>query len=217
MTLTATEPLLLAEVFGLAAPPPEAPRPRYNVAPTQDVLVIAGDGPRALRPMRWGLVPSWAKDLRIGASLINARADGVATKPSFRAAFKKRRCLVVVDGWYEWKTTASGKEPWRFRRADGLPFALAGLYETWANPAGGTVHSCAVITTEPNRFAAEIHDRMPVLLPREAFDRWLAPNVPPEGLDPAWLRPCPEEWITAERANARVGNPRNDDPGLLRA
>ena len=217
MTLTATEPLLLAEVFALADPPAEPPRPRFNIAPTQDVLVVTADLPRRLTAMRWGLVPSWAKDARIGASMINARSETVAEKPAFRAAFKRRRCLVAVDGWYEWKVVDDGKEPWRFRHPDGLPFALAGLYESWTDPAGSILRSCSVLTTTPNAFAAAVHDRMPVLLPREAFDLWLAPSELSPSDAARLFAPCPDAWITAERANARVGNPRNDDPGVLRA
>ena len=217
MTLTATEPLLLAEVFALAAPPVDAPRPRFNIAPTQDVLVVTGDAPRGLTPMRWGLVPSWAKDVKIGASMINARAETVAEKPAFRAAFKRRRCLVAVDGWYEWKVVAEGKEPWRFRHPDGLPFALAGLFETWVDPKGVAVRSVAVVTTVPNAVARVIHDRMPVLLARDAFDAWLSPSELSPTDRSRFFAPWPESWITVERANARVGNPRNDDPGVLRA
>jgi putative SOS response-associated peptidase YedK len=217
MTLTATEPLLLAEVFRLGAPPPVAPKPRYNLAPTQDVLIVAAESPRRLAAVRWGLVPSWAKDLKLGASLINARADTVAVKPSFRAAFKRRRCLVAVDGWYEWKATEAGKLPFRFRRPDGRPFAVAGIHEAWTAPDGAVVRSCAVITTEANAVAATVHDRMPVVVPAEAFDLWLTQDELSPDDARALLRPAPDPWFVVDPASTRVNSVRNDDPDVLRA
>jgi putative SOS response-associated peptidase YedK len=174
MTLTATEPLALAEAFALDEAPKDAPAPRYNIAPTQDVLVATSELPRRLTPARWGLIPSWAKDPLIGNRMINARAETVAEKPSFRAAFKKRRCLVAVDGWYEWRRTETGKTPFHFRRPDRRPFALGGLWETWRGPDGAPVRSATVLTTTPNAVAETIHDRMPVVVPKEVFDLWLA-------------------------------------------
>lgn len=215
MTLAATEPLLLAEVFALAAPPDPPPAPRYNLAPTQVVHVVTGDGPRRLEGMRWGLVPSWAEDLKIGPRLINARADTVATKPAFRAAYRRRRCLVAADGWYEWRRTADGAVPFHFRRDDGRPFALAGLWESWRAPDGAEVRSACVITTEPNAVAAEIHDRMPVVLPVPAYELWLAPGEISKEDAATLLRACPADFVVPRRASRRVGNVRNDGPDLL--
>jgi len=213
MTLTATEPLLLAEVFELIEPPPPM-RPRFNIAPTQTAPVVL-DGPRRLELYRWGLLPPWTKEPRKGPPLINARADGLATKPSFRAAFKTRRCLVAVDGWYEWKAGPDGKDPWRFRRPDGRPFALAGLWESWKDEDGREVRSFCVVTTAPNACAAEIHDRMPVIVPREAWPLWLEPRALTEAEQAALLRACPEDFVIAERASRRVNDARFDGPECL--
>src|SRR5262245_13539832 len=149
--------------------------PSWNVAPTHSApgVRLAGGGPRPLAMLRWGLVPFWAKDLKVGASLINARADTTGTKPAFRSAFRERRCLVPADGFYEWKRVDGGKQPYRITMADGDPFAFAGLWESWGSKTE-PVETFAIITTEPNALAATVHDRMPVILDPADFDRWLA-------------------------------------------
>jgi putative SOS response-associated peptidase YedK len=154
--------------------------PRYNVAPTQLVPAVRQeDGKRRLAMLRWGLIPSWAKDAKIGYRLINARSDTVATKPSFRSAFKRRRCLVAADGFYEWKRDGKVKQPFFIHRRDEEPFAFAGLWEGWENPEDGKeVQSCSLITTEANELMAPIHDRMPVILAESAYDRWLDAGEP---------------------------------------
>jgi len=146
---------------------------RYNIAPTQPVLVVHEQGARMVEPMRWGLVPSWSRDPEIGARLVNARAETIAEKPSFRTALKRRRCLIPADGFYEW--TGSGKErnPMFIHRRDDALFAFAGLWEEWESPDGSPLHTCTIITTTPNRLIAPIHDRMPVILPREHENTWL--------------------------------------------
>jgi putative SOS response-associated peptidase YedK len=215
MTLTATEPLLLAETFALVLPPDAPPKPRWNIAPTQDVLVVTGDGPRRLEPMRWGLVPPWAADQKAASRLFNARADTVAAKPSFRAAFKRRRALIAADGWYEWTTLDGVKRPWHFHRPDRKPFAIAGLWETYVDAAGVHHRSCCVLTTEANRALSAYHDRMPVVVPASAYDRWLAPSELPPADAALLLAPCPEDWFVAAEASLRVGAVRNDGPELL--
>ena len=154
--------------------------PRYNVAPTQLVPAVRQeDGKRRLAMLRWGLIPSWAKDAKIGYRLINARSDTVATKPSFRSAFKRRRCLVAADGFYEWKRDGKVKQPFFIHRRDEEPFAFAGLWEGWENPEDGKeVQSCSLTTTEANELMAPIHDRMPVILAESAYDRWLDAGEP---------------------------------------
>jgi putative SOS response-associated peptidase YedK len=141
---------------------------RYNVAPTQDVAAVRlVDGQRQLALLRWGLIPSWAKDAKIGASTINARADSVATKPAFRAAYKRRRCLVLADGYYEWLRAGKSKQPYLYEIDGGQPFAFAGLWETWRGTAGldsPPLESCTILTTEANELAQQVHDRMPVIL-----------------------------------------------------
>ncbi len=151
--------------------------PSYNVAPTQPVLtVVQRDGQRVLTAMRWGLVPVWAKDMRIGAKMINARAETVAEKPSFKRLLKSRRCLIVADGFYEWQKDGARKIPMFISVKPKQPFGFAGLYDTWTSPEGETVTSCAIITTHANEMIESIHSRMPVILPRNAYGRWLDPS-----------------------------------------
>jgi putative SOS response-associated peptidase YedK len=173
----------------------------------------AGRGGRALTIMRWGLVPSWARDIRIGASLINARAETVADKPAFRAAYRHRRCLVPADGFYEWQKTAGGKLPWRVARRDRSPFAFAGLWELWEGTGeGSALETFSILTVDANAAIRDIHHRMPVMLFDAAeFELWLAgrPDAA-AGL----LRPCDAAAIEAWPVDKRVGNVRHDDPAL---
>jgi putative SOS response-associated peptidase YedK len=190
----------------------------YNCAPTQSLAVVRSDpdGRRSLDLMRWGLIPSWAKDKAIGPRLINAMAETVATKPAFRDAFRRRRCLVPVDVFYEWQKTCHGKQPYAIGLADSSPMALAGLWERWKDPADGAMlHSFAVITGPPNELVAPVHNRMPVILPPQAWPSWLGDER--EGDDDllALLRPYPAEAMRAYPVAARVGNVRNNDPELL--
>jgi len=184
--------------------------PRYNVAPTQLVPAVRQeDGKRRLAMLRWGLIPSWAKDAKIGYRLINARADTVATKPSFRSAFKRRRCLVPADGFYEWKRDDKVKQPFFIHRKDEEPFAFAGLWEGWENPEDGKeVQSCSLITTEANELMAPIHDRMPVILPASTYDRWLDADDPVNDLQ-SLLKPYPADEMAAYSISTYVNNPRN--------
>ena len=153
--------------------------PRYNIAPTQQVLAIRQDeGKRAFCRLRWGLVPFWADDLKIGYKLINARADGIATKPSFRDALKKRRCLIPATGFYEWRTEGKAKRPFHVFRQDHRPFAFAGLWERW-NKGDTPVESCTIVTTDANDFMKSLHTRMPVILDPKDYDLWLGPATEP--------------------------------------
>jgi putative SOS response-associated peptidase YedK len=191
--------------------------PRCNVAPTQDVPVVrlGKDGAdRELVLVRWGLIPFWAKDPAIGARTINARAETVADKPSFRQAFHRRRCLVVADGFYEWKAAGgAGKEPYWITLAEGRPFAFAGLWERWRNPADETVESCTIIVTAANPFLQPIHDRMPAILDPDDFAAWLDTTRPPAAAQ-ALLRPYPGA-MTAVPVGKRVNRVGNDDPGCI--
>ena len=189
--------------------------PRYNIAPTQDVAAVrlAGDDPMPLFTVfRWGLVPSWAKDVTIGSPLINARAETVAEKPAFRHAFRRRRCLIPADGFYEWEVRPDGvKQPWRIALEGGVPFAFAGLWEYWSGADGSEIESCAIVTTDAAASIARIHHRMPVMLGPSDFS--------------SWLRGTPEEAQTllhayrgkliAHPVSTRVNNVRNDDAALL--
>jgi putative SOS response-associated peptidase YedK len=215
--------------------------PNYNTAPTTDVLVVHEDGStRRLDAFRWGLVPSWAKDLKIGAKMINARAETVATKPAFRRAFAKRRCIVPADGFYEW-TTQPGqerKQPYFIHRPDGEPYAFAGLWEAWRGPkakesasqetagpaatsdlpAPGPVEplrSCTIITTTANDPMSELHDRMPVMLPRSAWDEWLSADERDTDLLGRLLVPAPPELITFHAVSTEVNSARNRGEHLV--
>jgi putative SOS response-associated peptidase YedK len=204
----------LRRLFGFAELPNLAPR--YNIAPTQDVPVVrfGPDDARHLGLLRWGLIPSWARDRAMGNRLINARAEGVATTPAFRAAFKSRRCLVPADGFYEWRTENGIRQPWRITLGDGGPFAFAGLWEAWRDPASGqVVESFAIITTDANALVKPIHDRMPVILDPQDYDRWLTASATDPGL--GLLRPCAADRLRAYRVDPIVNNPRNDDPACL--
>lgn len=217
-TLT-VDPAQLQADFGLEAPPPADLTPRYNIAPTQPVAVIPNETPRRMEWFQWGLVPGWAKDPKIGASLINARGETVAEKPAFRAAFKRRRCLVLADGFYEWKREGAGarapKTPMYIQLADGRPFAFAGLWEAWTAPDGQLRRTCTIITTTPNALMAPIHDRMPVILPPAAYAAWLTPGDLPAPEALAWLQPYDPAAMTARPVSTRVNNPRFDDPAIL--
>ncbi len=194
--------------FDLIGPALNLPS-RYNIAPTQDVTVIrAGDERRYASQMRWGLVPFWAKDLSIGAKMINARSETVAEKPAFRAAFKSRRCLIPADGFYEWTGPKGNKQPYRIVVNDGALFAFAGLWESW-DKEGEVVESCTIITGEPNAVAKPIHNRMPVILAPDNYDTWLG------GDDGELLRPYPPETMTAYKVNRVVSNARNDVPECI--
>jgi putative SOS response-associated peptidase YedK len=209
-TLT-VDPEELMERFHLDAA--EAPSsPRYNIAPTQDVAVILSESPSRLSVATWGLIPNWAKDPGIGAQMINARGETLPEKPSFRSAFKKRRCLVLADGFYEWRREADGKTktPMLMRLKDGEVFAFAGLYELWKTPEGQDLRSCTIVTCEPNELMQTIHNRMPVILPRDAEAEWLDVNTPALALM-AMLRPYRAEDMTAFAVSKRVNNPAYDD------
>lgn len=190
---------------------PEPYAPRFNIAPTQPVLAIPNEGSSA-DFFLWGLIPSWAKDPSIGARLINARAETLAEKPSFRAAFKYRRCLIPADGFYEWKAEPGEKRktPYFIHMQDGKPFAFAGLWETWNSPDGGQLRSCTIITTEPNVLMARLHQRMPVILHPRDYAQWLDPApIQPSGLLPL-LQPFPAEKMTAHPVSTLVNSPAND-------
>ncbi|VAW31540.1 FIG00871087: hypothetical protein [hydrothermal vent metagenome] len=200
----------------VAALPPSVPR--YNIAPTQPIVAIRLDenGQRALTFFHWGLIPSWAKDMKFGSRMINARSETVAEKPSFRAAFKRRRCLIPADGFYEWQKLPSGKQPTFIRPAEGeeRPFAFAGLWEVWRDAEGSVLQSCTILTTKPNELMAPIHNRMPVIVEPEDFDLWLHPEPNPEqGLH--LLRPYPADKMIAYPVSTLVNSPRNDLPDCI--
>ena len=204
----------LAEVFDLADVPHVDPR--WNVAPTQTVPVVV-EGPRGVRrlePMRWGLVPSWADDPSIGSRMVNARAETAATKPSFRAAVRSRRCLVPADGFYEWTVAGGVKQPIHVRRTDRAVFAFAGLWEVWTKGAV-PLETFTILTTEPNDVLRPVHDRMPVILDRGDFARWLDPEIRDPSVVQDLLRPCAGAGWEAVPVSRFVNDPRHEGPGCV--
>jgi len=208
------------QVFGFLERPNLAAR--YNIAPTQEVPAVrlepaeagGATGPHLVM-LRWGLIPVWAKDKAIGSRMINARAETVAEKPSFRAAFAKRRCLIVADGFYEWRKDAGAKQPYRAAMADGRPFAFAGLWEHWTDPSDGTrVESCTIVTTEANELLKPIHPRMPVIVDPADFEAWLDVTAGPDGAR-ALLRPYPAGLMKVYPVSPRVNSVANDDAALI--
>lgn len=191
-------------------------KPRFNIAPTQEVLTVSReDEDNQAQFMKWGLIPFWAKDRSIGNRMINARAETVVEKPSFRQAFQKRRCLVIADGFYEWKKVPGGKVPMRITLKSGEPFGFAGLWETWKSPEGELVRSCTIITTSPNELMEPIHNRMPVILPRDAEAQWLDVGLSDTGLLRELLVPYPASEMEAYGVSNLVNSPKNDVPEVI--
>lgn len=210
-----TTPGELIEIFDLIRAPEFSPR--YNIAPTQPIVVVrAGQEGRVGDWLHWGLVPSWAQDRSIAAKMINARSETAAEKPAFRRAFKERRCLVPVSGFYEWETLAKGnKQPWHIHHRTEPVLAMAGLWETWTAPNGSLLESCAILTVPANPFMAQFHDRMPAILGADDWNLWIDPlGVPPDRLK-SLLVPCPAEWLAREPVSTYVNNARHEGPECL--
>jgi putative SOS response-associated peptidase YedK len=215
-TLT-VDPARLKEAFPWVETPQEL-APRYNIAPSQPVAVVANNSDYKLEYFQWGLVPSWAKDPQIGNRMINARAETLAEKPSFRTAYRRRRCMIFADGFYEWRQNPGGrsKTPMYIRLASGDPFAFAGLWENWHGPDGSQILSCTIITTSPNDMIREIHNRMPVILPEDGYKLWLDPEERnPQELD-GLLRPYPASQLTAYPVSKLVNSPQNELPDCIK-
>lgn len=219
----ATPPDRLAEMFhARLGPDLEAGMASsWNVAPTMAVLgvVMGKDGEWALESFRWGLVPSFARDLSVGNKMINARAESLRTSPSYRAAFVRRRALILADGFYEWRAgPGKARQPYYYVRSDGVPIAFAGLYELWRDPSQGPsvpfLRSCTIVTTDAGPDVAAVHDRMPVILEPDGQRRWLEPGEGGDGLE-AVLRPSPPGTLACWPVDRRVGDPRNDFSGLV--
>lgn len=205
----------LSQTFHVQLPDHE---PQYNIAPTQMVLAVLYNPEsqeREFKQLRWGLIPSWAKDPGMGAKLINARAETVAEKPAFRSAFKHRRCLVVADGFYEWQQQAGKKQPFYFRLQNGQAFGFAGLWEQWKSSEMEQISSCTILTTQSNELLQSVHDRMPVILKQQDYDLWLDPQVQtPEPLQQL-LHPYPTESMTAYPVSTVVNSPKYNTPECI--
>jgi putative SOS response-associated peptidase YedK len=201
---------VIAEIFH-ALNVPELLPARYNIAPSQDIAAVRqGASEREFAWLRWGLIPPWAKDKKLAP--INAMAETAATKPMFRSAFKRRRCLIPADGWYEWQATGgTHKRPYFFGAKDGKPLALAGLWESWEHE-GESLETCAILTTDANEVAAPVHNRMPVILPAEAHADWLDPANQDAASLQDLLRPFPADLLFARRVSTYVNNVKNQGP-----
>lgn len=209
-----SSPAELQEVFQLEGILAAPEKPDYNLPPTREIPVVANSNRRELDLYRWGLVPGWAKDLK-GPMLNNARAETITEKRTFRSALERRRCLVLVDAFYEWKREGKEKTPFLIRRRDGKPMAFAGLWDQWSSPENTTLRSCAVITCGPNEAMKPVHDRMPVIVPPEAFDLWLSPE--PKNADELTelLVPCPPELLEVIRVSPLVNSVKNNSPECM--
>ncbi len=214
---TLTDPDVdLAVQFNL----PEVPdvHPRYNIAPTQPVAAVrlnTGSGQRELVMLRWGLIPSWAQDPEIGARMINARAETAAEKPAFRAAFRRRRCLVLADGFYEWQKQDGPKQPIYIALRDRKAFGFAGLWEFWKDAEGKSIETCTLLTTEPNDLIRNFHNRMPVILSPEYYEPWLDPEVDDVDVLQPMLKAYPAEEMEAYPISRWVNNPDNEGPRCI--
>jgi putative SOS response-associated peptidase YedK len=190
--------------------------PRYNVAPTQPIAIVRlVEGKRQFALVRWGLLPSWVKDPKTFTLLINARGESAAEKPAFRAAMKRRRCLIPADGFYEWQAAGDRKRPFYVHAKSGAPLAFAGLWETWTGPNGEELETAAIVTTRANRTLKPIHDRMPVIVPPEAFDLWLDGASVDATTAAALIAPAPDNLLEAYEISTAVNRTANDNPKLL--
>lgn len=189
--------------------------PRYNIAPSQEVPVIINDGKNHIEMFRWGLIPYWAKDPAIGSKMINARAESLEEKPSFKMCFQRQRCAILADGFYEWKKEGAIRRPYLITLNDRQPFLFAGLWDTWNSPKGELIHSCAIITITSNELMEPIHSRMPVILPRAFEQVWLSPNITESHLLREVLKPFPADQMTAYEVTPVVNSPKNDGPHCL--
>ncbi len=189
--------------------------PHYNIAPSQPIVTVRqapSQRMRRLSFMRWGLIPHWAKELKIGYKNINARAETAATTPSFRDAFRSQRCLIPADGFYEWQNNGNAKQPYIFEMAKDELFAFAGLWDRWSRPGGNAIESCTILTTKPNQLLSGIHDRMPVILDPANYDLWLDPAFKNAEDLTAMLQPFPAQRMRRHPVSTHVNDPKNDDP-----
>lgn len=205
---------MIQQQFNLETAPSETV-PRYNIAPSQPVLAISNQDPKHTTFFQWGLIPSWAKDPKIGYKMINARGESAHEKPSFRSAFKRRRCLIPANGFYEWAKVGKSKAPMYVHLKGQELFAFAGLWETWHSPDGGEISTCTILTSEPNELIRPLHNRMAVILHEEDYDTWLSPDeLPPQVLMPL-IRPYEAERMDVYEVSTLVNSPTNDLPECI--
>ena len=202
---------VIAEIFGIADRDLEYP-PHYNIAPSQDILIVVNDGKRRLIKSRWGFVPSWSRDLDASYRMINARAETVASSKAFKSAFEKQRCLVVADGFYEWRKEGTTRKPFYVRLKSHKPFGFAGLYNAWRSPDGELLTMSTIITTGANQLVMPIHERMPVIAPADKYDLWLDPRVQDSSVLPGLLNPYPSEEMELFPVTPKVNSFKYDSP-----
>jgi putative SOS response-associated peptidase YedK len=202
---------IIAEIFGIADRDLEYP-PHYNIAPSQDILIVVNDGKRRLIKSRWGFVPSWSRDLDASYKMINARAETVASSKAFKSAFEKQRCLVVADGFYEWRREGTTRKPFYVRLKSHKPFGFAGLYNAWRSPDGELLTMSTIITTVANQLVMPIHERMPVIAPADKYDLWLDPRVQDSSVLPGLLNPYPSEEMELFPVTPKVNSFKFDSP-----
>jgi putative SOS response-associated peptidase YedK len=209
-----TDLRIVADIFRVADV--ESPAaPSYNIAPRQPVAVIMEKGKRKIVSMQWGLIPHWAKDEKIANKLINARSETIAEKPSFRNSFKKFRCLIIADGFYEWQSSGARKKPFFIRMKDEKPFGMAGLYDQWISPEGKTVVTCTIVTTEANDIMKPIHHRMPVIIDPENYDLWLNPEENDTAKLAKFLIPCDPGLLKAFEVSLLVNSPAHNSEDCI--
>jgi putative SOS response-associated peptidase YedK len=201
----------ICEYFDVKPPSFES-EPSYNIAPSQDILIIKNPDTKQLATCKWGFMPSWAKDFSVGYKMINARIETITEKPTFKAAFRKQRCLVVANGFYEWQKDRKRKIPSYISLKSRALFGFAGLYNAWNSPEGEEICTCTILTTESNELLSAIHDRMPVIVPHDKEDLWLAPEVEDAELLENFHRPFPAEELLITRVSDRVNSPAYDSP-----
>ncbi|WLD93978.1 SOS response-associated peptidase [Alkalihalobacillus sp. AL-G] len=190
-------------------------KPRFNIAPSQNILaIVSNQRNRRAGLLKWGLIPPWAKDPSIGNKLINARAETAMEKPSFRNAIKRRRCLIPASGFYEWKKEGKQKQPKYIQMKEDNLFAFAGLWERWSDDSGNPLHTCTILTTKPNELMEDIHNRMPVILPKDEYSRWLKSDEEPEAIEDL-LQPYDAEKMAAHNVSTLVNSPRNELPECI--
>jgi len=202
---------IIASLFGINGIPFDYPA-NYNIAPGQNVLLVVDGGGRRIIQSRWGFVPSWSKDLATGYKMINARAETLAEKRSFKTAFERQRCLVIADGFYEWQKAGAVKKPYYIRLKSGQPFGFAGLYNIWTSPEGEDICTSTIITTDANEILRPIHDRMPVIAPPDAYDLWLDPRVHNKDILDALLKPYPSEEMELYRVSRKMNSFKYNEP-----
>ena len=209
-----SDPKRLAREFKVSDVPEV--EPRYNIAPTQDILgVIESEDNREMKFFKWGLIPSWAKDAAMGARLINARSETVEEKPAFREAFKRRRCIIPADGFYEWQRTKGHKQPFFFQMKNETLFGFAGLWERWQGAEGQVIESCTILTTEANEVLRPVHDRMPVIVHQDDYALWLNEDVRKRELLKDILRPYPAEGMIRYPVSTAINSPLNQGAQLI--